>query len=77
MCVICLPRWLVDVIYRTWVVVSWRDTALGKYVMLINHINSSSSKQRLVSGARIAAYNFATGRLIAESKAPINSLSLW
>ena len=36
------------------------------------NINASSSKQCLVSGARIAAYNFAMERLIAASKAPIN-----
>ena len=35
----------------------------------------SSSKQHLVRGTRITAYNFATDCLIAVSKAPINSWS--
>ena len=38
----------------------------------LQNINASSSKQCLVSGARIAAYNLATEHLIAASKAPIN-----
>ena len=41
----------------------------------LQNINMSSLKQCLVSGARIAAYNFTTERLIATSKAPINSSS--
>ena len=36
----------------------------------LQNINASSSKQCLVSGARIADYNLATERLIAASLAP-------
>ena len=41
----------------------------------LQNMNAFSSKQCLVSGARVAAYNLATERLIAASKAPINSSS--
>ena len=39
----------------------------------LQNINASSSKQCFVSGARIAAYNLATERLIAASIAPFKS----